>query len=195
MPSGGGEIQAGRGATVPGGLGRAAGSGSGPLRAQDGHRAVRAAGEARDGTPRLRHAVGARRRAPSGVLGGGQRLVAPGRGLREEDERGVPQRYPGPLAGECQLAQPGGGVLLDAPEEGTEAQRLSGFARAGAADQALRGVDQPGSAAVRLDVHQVRPVRPACMFNSLPSSRREYPRQGSREEVFRSAEVRPLAAD
>jgi hypothetical protein len=33
-----------------------------------------------------------------------------------------------------------------------------------------------------------------CSF-SLPASRREYPRLGSREEVFRSAEARPLAAD
>ena len=39
------------------------------------------------------------------------------------------------------------------------------------------------------------PRTTACMFISLPISCREYPRQGSREEVFRSAEARPLAAD
>src|SRR5262245_50110573 len=69
------------------------------------------AGESGAGAPRAPHPAGAARRARPGVLGGGQRLVAPGPGRRQEDERGVPQRHPGVYAGERQLAQP-----VDLPE-------------------------------------------------------------------------------
>ena len=82
-PPRGARVRARRGVAIPGGLGRAARAGHGPLRSQDGDRAVRAAGRAGDGAPRIPHAVWAERRAKPGVLGGGQRLVAPGRGVGE----------------------------------------------------------------------------------------------------------------
>src|SRR5262249_32410423 len=78
------------------------------------------------------------------------------------DEPGLPRCDPRPYAGQCELAQPGGGLFRAAAKEGPDAQRLSGLARVGIADQAVRGTDQPGAQAVRLEVHQVRPVRPAA---------------------------------
>ncbi len=41
----------------------------------------------------------------------------------------------------------------------------------------------------------VMPARSVCMIILLTASCREYPQLGNREEVFRSAEARPLAAD
>ena len=105
-------VRARRGVAVPGRLGRAAGLRHGPMRGQDRDRAVRPAGRAGDGARAL--PLGR-----SGLLGRGQRLVA-SRGRRRSG--GWPRRMrnadPGPYAGACQLAQPGGDLLLDRPAEG-----------------------------------------------------------------------------
>src|SRR5204863_1734960 len=103
--------------------------------------------------------------------------VATGRSLVQEDEQGIPQRHPGAYASECELAQPGGGVLLSAAKEGPRAERLGGLTRAGIAYQAVRGTDQPRATAVRLEVHQVRPVRPAAA-PCLAGSRQAFAKPG-----------------
>src|SRR5262249_2200990 len=70
------------------------------------------------------------------------------------------QCRPGAHAGARQLAQPGGDLLLAAATESPDPQRLSRLAGAPAEDKAVRGADQPAGQAVRLEVHQVRPLQP-----------------------------------
>src|SRR3954451_12229755 len=88
-----------------------------------------------------------------------QRHVAPGCRLGEPLEEVVCQRHPGAYASARQLAQPDRGILLAVAKESPHAERLDELTRVGLADQAVRGADQQGAQAVRLEVHQVRPVR------------------------------------
>src|SRR6266536_415418 len=60
----------------------------------------------------------------SRLLGRGQWLLASRGGLRQTAGQGVWQSDPRAYAGACQLAQPGGDLLLAGSEEGPHAQRL-----------------------------------------------------------------------
>ena len=62
----------------------------------------------------------------------------------------------GAYADPCELAEPGGDLLLDHPEEGADAER---FREAGSDPRApgvVRGIEQPHAETVRVEVHSTR---------------------------------------
>src|SRR5262249_22206749 len=86
------------------------------------------------------------------LLGRGQRLVAPWPGGHQS----VAQGGAGPHAGACQLAQPGGDLLLDHPEEGADAERLRQLGGSRTAAEVVRGTDEPRAPGVRLEIQPGR---------------------------------------
>src|SRR5262245_16356710 len=139
-------IRASRGAAVPGRLGRPPRRRDRPLRSQDGDRPVRPADRPSAGPPAVH-------RGRSPVHRRRQRLVAPRPSSDPADATARPADRAGPHTGACQLVEPGRGLLLDHPAEGTDAQRLPGPGRGAAAPGPVRGVDQPPAQAVRVEVH------------------------------------------
>jgi hypothetical protein len=86
------------------------------------------------------------------LLGRGQRLVASRPGGDQSVAQGVSQGGAGPHAGACQLAQPGGDLLLDHPEEGADPERLRQPGGSRTAVEVVRGVDEPRASTVRLEI-------------------------------------------
>ena len=62
----------------------------------------------------------------AGLLGRGQRRLAPQLGRRRPPQRRLPQRADGPPARPCLLAQPGRGLLLRPPAQAPHPRRLRG---------------------------------------------------------------------
>ena len=70
--------------------------------------------------------------------------------------KSLPKRGPGSRADPCQLAQPGGDLLLHHPAEGLDAQRFPGPGQSGRAPSRLSILLGSGGKALRMEVHSAR---------------------------------------
>ena len=96
----------------------------------------------------------------AGVLGGGQRLLAPRTGLGQRMSKAWPTAAAGAPARARLLVGPGRDLLLRPPAQGADPQRLDRPGRPRRADLGLPGSLQRHRHPVRLDIHPHRP-RPA----------------------------------
>jgi hypothetical protein len=142
-------IQAERSVAVFGGVGRASWNRRGTMREEDGDQAVWSAGGSGAG-------AGSLQGCNTVILHRGQRLVASRPGVGGAYASARQANRLGTYADPCKLAKPGGNLFFDHPEEGVDAKR---FCEAGGDSRApgvIRGVEQPQTETVRMEVYSTR---------------------------------------